>query len=141
MTLTEIYAIVKLKADTITGQSYVIDRAPSVNFSEEYSGVYRFIRPAGVNKERTTRGKVQTTLNIEVGILSTGQASTNIDSIEDEIDGLLNAILGEAQIAPNLIVYAAECRPTSEQIINSEGLEAEVPVIEATATIGIRAFY
>lgn len=141
MKLTDIYTTLQTNIQTITGQTYVIDRAPQPNFSEGRSGVYRFIRPSSISKTRRTHGAPETIINCEVGIVALKPSSDLIDSAEDELDNLLNTLLRLDELAPNLIIYAAETRPTSEQIVNADGLDSEYKVLEAQATISIRGYY
>ena len=141
MKLSEIYTLLKAAIEEITGQTYVFDRAPAVNFSEGYSGTYRYIRPASIVKERRSQGTPETRINMQIGILAFHPTATDIDAAEDELDGLLTRLLRRAQIADNVLIYAAETNPTNNQIIAQEGLDSEVQVLGAVATIALRAYY
>lgn len=141
MKLSDIYNIIKAKVDELTGHLYLIDRSPQVNFSDGRRGPYRYIRPARIAKERRSQGTPETTIEVEVGILSMAAKDADIAAAEDELDGLLNSLLRLGQIAPNVLIFAANTNPTQEQYLSTEGLDAEVPVIEAVATIAIRGYY
>lgn len=141
MTLSDIYRAIQTKVNTLTGQTYVLTRNPQQNFSEGTSGVYRYLQPTGVSKERRSQGAPETIVQVKVGILQVSGKEADISSAEDEIDSMLNAILRSAQVGDNLIVYASQTAPVGEHYLDADGLDAEVPVLEATATIAIRAYY
>ena len=141
MKLSDIYSTILASVNTITEQTYVIDRAPQVNFSDGYSGTYRYIRPSRITKERRSQGAPETVVEVEVGILAIKPSQDDITAAEDELDSLLNSLLRTGQIAPNIIVYAASTAPTNTQYLAEEGLDAEVPVLACTATIAIRGYY
>lgn len=141
MKLSDIYTTILSAVTTTTGHSYTLDRAPQVNFSDGYSGTYRYLRPSRITKERRSQGAPETVVEMEVGILSLKPGQDDITAAEDELDTLLNTLLRTGQIAPNIIVYAASTMPTNTQYLTEEGLDAEVPVLAATATIAIRGYY
>lgn len=142
MTLSTIYETIVSTVSSLTSQTYVLDRSPQKNFSEGFAGVYRYVRPAGVRKERITHGAPLTVITVEVGILALLRATPALmTEFEEEIDSLLNGLLSRAQLADNLIVSAADTQPSQEQILSTEGLDAEVQVVEAIANITIRGFY
>ena len=139
--ISDIYNALYTTISTITGQSYVFDRSPQVNFSEGQSGVYRYYRPSRIAKERRSQGTPETVVEFEVGILSLKPSEVEITSAEDELDGLLQSLLRIGQIADNVLVYAANTAPTNTQYVSDEGLSAEVPVLACVATIAVRAYY
>lgn len=141
MKLSDIYATILSTVCSLTGETYVLDRSPQQNFSDGYKGTYRYIKPALISKERRSQGVPETIINVEVGILSLDADDTNLTAAEDELDGLLNTLLRRAQIADNLLIYAAQTSPAQEQYLTSEGLDSEIRVCEAIATISIRGYY
>ena len=141
MKLSDIYFTLIEYISDVTGKSYVLNRAPQVNFSDGFSGVYRYVRPSRITKERRSQGAPETVVEMEVGLLALKPNETTIQDAEDELDGLLNALLRTGQIAPNIIVYAASCAPVNPTYTSDEGLSAEVPVLIAQANVAIRGYY
>lgn len=139
--ISDIYNALYTTISTITGQSYVFDRAPQVNFSEGYSGAYRYYRPSRVTKERRSQGTPETVISFDLGIIQLKPSEVEITAAEDELDILLNSLLRIGQIEDNVLVYAAETRPTNMTYTSEEGLGAEVPVLIAQATISVRGYY
>ena len=141
MTLSDIYNAILAKVNTLTGQTYILDRNPQKNFSEGQSGVYRFLKPSGVEKERRSQGTPESRITVQVGILQLSDKAADMAAAEDELDALTTSLLRTAQIGDNLIVYAAATEPASGQYLDSEALDAEVPFVEATANLAIRGYY
>ena len=139
--ISDIYNAVYTTILTVTGQSYVFDRAPQINFSEGQSGFYRYYRPSGVSKARRSQGTPETIVSFEVGIVALKPSEQEISAAEDELDGLLQSLLRIGQIEDNVLVYATETRPTNTQYVNDSALDNEIPVLSAVATISVRAYY
>lgn len=141
MTLSDIYNAILAKVNTLTGQTYVLDRNPQKNFSEGHAGTYRFLKPASVEKERRSQGVPESRITVQVGIMQMSSKESDMSAAEDELDALINSLLRTAQIGDNLIVYAASTEPASGQYLDADALDAEVPFIEATANIAMRGYY
>lgn len=141
MKLSDIYNAILAKVNTLTGETYILDRDPQKNFSEDRSGVYRFLRPTAIEKERRTQMTPETRITVQVGIIRLSDKAADMTAAEDELDALVNALLRTAQIGENLIVYAASTEPASGQYIETEALDSEVPFIQATANLAIRGYY
>ena len=139
--VTDIYNAILSTVNTITGQTYVLDRAPQKNFSDGFSGCYRYLRPTTIQKERRSQGAPETIVTMEVGILSLDATESSIEAVEDELDLLLNSLLRIGQIEQNVLVYAADCTPTAAQYLAEEGLNAEIQVVAARANISVRGYY